>query len=223
MMNITYLIISLIVVSVLLVLSNRNETINIKDKYPNVKLANTFVNKDITQALFDELKDLTHKLSNCKNLTLSGVCKKYKYIPATTDENITMDLDNITKIILGKINSDTNNFRFMKNLRIAAAQINTTVGDINGNVDLISNYIEKSQEYGVDIVAFPELSITGYPPEDLLFNDEYINANIQGLEKIKNKFNNILSLIGFVEKDDQNNKIYNSVAGLFNGKINFSI
>ena len=109
----------------------------------------------------------------------------------------------------------------MKNLRIAAAQINTTVGDINGNVDLISKYIEKSQEYGVNIVAFPELSITGYPPEDLLLNDEYINANIQGLEKIKNKFNNILSLIGFVEKDDQNNKIYNSVAGLFNGKINF--
>ena len=109
----------------------------------------------------------------------------------------------------------------MKNLRIAAAQINTTVGDINGNVDLISKYIEKSQEYGVNIVAFPELSITGYPPEDLLLNDEYINANIQGLEKIKNKFSNILSLIGFVEKDDQNNKIYNSVAGLFNGKINF--
>ena len=74
----------------------------------------------------------------------------------------------------------------MKNLRIAAAQINTTVGDINGNVDLISKYIEKSQEYGVNIVAFPELSITGYPPEDLLLNDEYINANIQESETGKN-------------------------------------
>ena len=65
-------------------------------------------------------------------------------------------------------------------IRIAAAQINTTVGDIKGNIELIKKNIEKSLNYGVDIIAFPELSITGYPPEDLLHNEEFIAKNLNG-------------------------------------------
>ncbi len=61
-------------------------------------------------------------------------------------------------------------------LRIAIAQINCTVGDLDGNAAKIKDYIEKAQSAGADIVAFPELAITGYPPEDLLnsFGDDVI-------------------------------------------------
>ena len=71
-------------------------------------------------------------------------------------------------------------------IRIAAAQINTTVGDIKGNVELIEKNIEKSLNYGVDIIAFPELSITGYPPEDLLHNEEFISKNLNGVKLLGN-------------------------------------
>jgi hypothetical protein len=110
-----HLLIFLILIAVLLAFNkNKKKIINIKQKYPNVKLANTFVNKDITQALFDELKDISRNLSNCNNLKLKGKCKEYKYIPATTDENLIMDLDNISKLIISRINSETSNFKFIK-------------------------------------------------------------------------------------------------------------
>ena len=89
--------------------------VNIKQKYPNVKLANTFVNKDITQALFDELKDISRNLSNCNNLKLKGKCKEYRYIPATTDENLIMDLDNISKLIISRIYPNILNIKYYIN------------------------------------------------------------------------------------------------------------
>ena len=110
-----HLISFLILIAFLLAFNKKkNKIVNIKQKYPNVKLANTFVNKDITQSLFDELRDISKKLSNCNNLTLKDKCKEYKYIPATTDEDLIMDLDNISKLITARINSETNNFRFIK-------------------------------------------------------------------------------------------------------------
>ncbi len=62
-------------------------------------------------------------------------------------------------------------------IRVAAAQINTTVGDIEGNARLIEEWIGRAKEQGVDLVAFPELTITGYPPEDLVLYDNFIAAN----------------------------------------------
>ena len=109
-----YLITFLGIIAALLAFNNNIKEINIKQKYPNVNLTNMFVNKDPTQSLFDELKELTKKLTNCKKVELKGRCKEHKYIPATTDENLTMDLDNISKLITSKINSETNNFRFIK-------------------------------------------------------------------------------------------------------------
>ena len=107
-------------------------------------------------------------------------------------------------------------------IRIAAAQINSTVGDIEGNVKLIEKYIEKSLNYGVDIIAFPELSITGYPPEDLLHNEEFIAKNLNGMKYVSNLCKEIISFVGYVDKNFDTNTIYNSVAELSEGKINFN-
>ena len=63
----------------------------------------------------------------------------------------------------------------MSKLRIALAQINPTVGDLNGNVLKIKNFIEQARSFDSDIVVFPELSITGYPPEDLLHKSHFID------------------------------------------------
>ena len=109
-----YLITFLVVIAALLAFNNKKKDVKIKQMYPDVNLANTFVDKDITQALFNELKDISKKLSNCNNLNLKGKCKEHRYIPATTDENLVMDLDNISKLITANINSETNNFRFIK-------------------------------------------------------------------------------------------------------------
>ena len=64
-------------------------------------------------------------------------------------------------------------------LRVAAAQINTTVGDIDGNSRLIEKWIGLAEEQGADLVAFPELTITGYPPEDLVLYKNFIEV-LQG-------------------------------------------
>ena len=111
----------------------------------------------------------------------------------------------------------------MTSIRIATAQINTTVGDIHGNSELISNAIQKAQKIGCDIIAFPELAITGYPPEDLLLSQPFIQANIDALHKITEKCQNITAIIGMVDatKDNSGNiqNIHNAAAIIVNQHI----
>ena len=102
-------------------------------------------------------------------------------------------------------------------LRVAAAQINTTVGDIDGNARLIESWIGRAQEQGAEIVAFPELTITGYPPEDLVLYDNFIEANIAALKRIAATVGNIVALVGFVDSKD--GKLYNAAAVLHEGKV----
>ena len=102
-------------------------------------------------------------------------------------------------------------------LRIAAAQINTTVGDIDGNARLIESWIGRAQGQGAEIVAFPELTITGYPPEDLVLYDNFIEANIAALKRIAETVGNIVALVGFVDSKD--GKLYNAAAVLHEGKV----
>ena len=64
-------------------------------------------------------------------------------------------------------------------IRIAAAQINPTVGDLDGNQKLIVDYIRQAKAVEADIVIFPELAICGYPPEDLLHKDHFVQDNIK--------------------------------------------
>lgn len=74
----------------------------------------------------------------------------------------------------------------MRTLRIGLAQINPTVGDLGGNTQKILDYIGRARELGVDLVAFPELAITGYPPEDLLLKPDFIQANLDCLRGCSN-------------------------------------
>ena len=62
----------------------------------------------------------------------------------------------------------------MKKIRIALAQINPTVGDLSGNVKKIISDINRARKFKADVVAFPELAVTGYPPEDLLLKPQFI-------------------------------------------------
>jgi NAD+ synthase (glutamine-hydrolysing) len=104
----------------------------------------------------------------------------------------------------------------MKSLRIALAQINLIVGDIKGNTDKIIDYIQKAKLSGADIVVFPELAITGYPPEDLLLKPQFIKDNVNALEKIRDATEDIVAVVGFVDLDDD---IYNAAAIIYDGDI----
>ena len=72
----------------------------------------------------------------------------------------------------------------MKSLRIGLAQIDATVGDLEGNVRKIVEVLDRARGLGVALVAFPELAITGYPPEDLLFKPAFIEANLRALDDV---------------------------------------
>ncbi len=104
----------------------------------------------------------------------------------------------------------------MRSLRIALAQINPTVGDLDGNVDKIVDHIRKARKAGAGIVAFPELAITGYPPEDLLLKTQFIDDNLNALKKVRDNVGNIIAIVGFVDRRDD---IYNAAAVLYNRKV----
>ncbi len=104
----------------------------------------------------------------------------------------------------------------MEKLRLALAQINTTVGDFEGNFDKIKSGIKQANKLEADIVLFPELAICGYPPEDLLLKPDFINANQHYLEKLIPLCKNLTAIIGFVETTDD---IYNAAAVIQNGKL----
>lgn len=106
----------------------------------------------------------------------------------------------------------------MDNIRVAIAQINTIVGDIKGNSKKIKRNIKKAHDNHADIVVFPELTITGYPPEDLLYRHDFIEENLTALNKIAkySKGKDILVILGFVDLDTD---IYNAAASIYNGQI----
>jgi NAD+ synthase (glutamine-hydrolysing) len=98
----------------------------------------------------------------------------------------------------------------MKSLRIALAQINSTVGDLYGNGEKILAFTKKAVRYKTDLVAFPELALTGYPPEDLLLKPQFISDNISELMKISSRISGAAVIVGFV--DSRENKLYNAAA-----------
>ncbi|MCM8822266.1 MAG: NAD+ synthase [Candidatus Omnitrophica bacterium] len=102
-------------------------------------------------------------------------------------------------------------------VRVACGQINSTVGDLRNNAEKILFYVEEARKLGVDIISFPELSITGYPPEDLLMKDSFLKDNIKTLNAIARKIGDIITIIGFVDRKDS--KIFNAAAIVHNKKI----
>ena len=104
----------------------------------------------------------------------------------------------------------------MLSLRVALAQINPTVGDLEGNTAKIIDYIDRAREAGAALVAFPELALTGYPPEDLLLKPQFIQENLDLLREIAEHTSGITAVVGFVDADDD---IYNAAAILHDGAI----
>ena len=104
----------------------------------------------------------------------------------------------------------------MRTLRIGLCQINTTVGDIEGNTKKILDYIAKGKKMGADLLVFPEMAVTGYPPEDLLLMPKFIDANLKAIQTIAKSTSSITAVVGFVSKDGD---IFNSAALLHHGKL----
>ncbi len=90
----------------------------------------------------------------------------------------------------------------MSLLRIAGAQVNLTVGDIDGNLHIILEAMERAEDAEADVLLLPELAITGYPPEDLLLRRSFIDQNIEALREIAQASENTAVVVGFVDRVD---------------------
>ena len=103
-------------------------------------------------------------------------------------------------------------------LRVAIAQVNSTVGDLQGNSAKISRYIEKAKDYSTDIICFPELALCGYPPEDLLLKPKFIIDNVFALKNLAGTINgDIVAVVGFA--DGSFKETYNAAAVIYNRQI----
>jgi len=102
-------------------------------------------------------------------------------------------------------------------MRLTLAQVNATVGDIKGNVNRMQDLSIKAFELGSDIVVFPEMSICGYPPEDLLLKKQFIDDNRLAVEHLAKNCPDITIIAGFAEANEKG--YYNSLAVLQEGRI----
>jgi NAD+ synthase (glutamine-hydrolysing) len=101
-------------------------------------------------------------------------------------------------------------------LRIALAQLNPTVGDLDGNVAKIVAAYDQAEAAGCDIVAFTELAITGYPPEDLVLKAGFVADNLEALAKVAAHTGRCAAVVGYVAADRD---IYNAAAICANGEV----
>jgi NAD+ synthase (glutamine-hydrolysing) len=106
-------------------------------------------------------------------------------------------------------------------MKVALAQINTTVGDIRGNRDRVIRELDKAEGIGADLAVFPELCLTGYPPRDILGIHGFVNANIRALNEIAARVGRVAAVIGFVDRNHQDGgrEFYNAAAFLCDGKV----
>lgn len=104
----------------------------------------------------------------------------------------------------------------MRLLRIALAQVNTTVGDLDGNAALILRGVAAAREARADLVVFPELTLTGYPPEDLLLRPQFITDNLAALDRVARQVKGVAAVVGFADRQDD---IYNAAAFIHRGCV----
>ena len=103
-------------------------------------------------------------------------------------------------------------------IRIAAAQINSTVGDLAGNRGKIAENIRRAKEQSADIVIFSELTVCGYPPEDLLYKDHFVRDNIKILRSLIKETAGITAIVGFADRDKKK-RLYNAAAVICNKRL----
>ena len=101
-------------------------------------------------------------------------------------------------------------------VRVALAQINSTVGDLEGNTSKIIASIAEASGNGADIVVLPELAVCGYPPEDLLLRPRFVSQNLTCLEHIAERTHGPVVVVGFVDSDSD---VYNAAAVIHDGRI----
>ena len=104
----------------------------------------------------------------------------------------------------------------MRTFRLAMAQMNATVGDLDGNAERIIADIHEARGLGADLVAFPELALPGYPPEDLLLKPQFIRENRERLRQVAAECKGIAAIVGFIDADAD---IYNAAAVIHDGEI----
>ncbi len=90
----------------------------------------------------------------------------------------------------------------MSHIRIAMAQINAVVGDIDGNTWKVAAGIRRAREAGADLVLFPEMTIPGYPPEDLLLKPSFLRANLDAVRSLTPLTEGITAIVGFADVGD---------------------
>src|SRR5688572_30541657 len=102
-------------------------------------------------------------------------------------------------------------------VRIALAQMNTTVGDIDGNTARIIETIERAEARAAHVVAVPELAITGYPPEDLVLKRPFVGENREALDSIAARTGSTAAIVGFVDEEDGH--LFNAAAICHEGRV----
>jgi NAD+ synthase (glutamine-hydrolysing) len=103
----------------------------------------------------------------------------------------------------------------MRQLRLGLAQVNATVGDLDGNFKKLLEYVERARAQGVDVLAFPEMVITGYPPEDLLLKPSFIETAIARTRDLLPYTSGMTVIVGTVDRDVD---LYNAAAVLHDGR-----
>ncbi len=101
-------------------------------------------------------------------------------------------------------------------MRLALGQINTTVGDVAGNAELVRDGIRAARRQQADLVLFPELALTGYPPEDLLLKEHFLADAAKALADLAAEADGIVAVVGFPERADD---VYNALAVLSEGAV----
>src|SRR5437773_1909805 len=103
-------------------------------------------------------------------------------------------------------------------MKIALGQINTTVGDLDGNVAKMAEWAARATEAGAELVCFPELAVTGYPPEDLVLRPEFVADNLEALERLaRDTAGGCAVLTGFVDRTDRG--LHNAAGLLRDGRV----
>jgi NAD+ synthase (glutamine-hydrolysing) len=101
-------------------------------------------------------------------------------------------------------------------MRLALCQMNATVGDIEGNAERIRVGLRGARDAGAELVLFPELALTGYPPEDLLLREHFLADAASALRELAVETHGVVALVGFPERAED---VYNAAAVLADGAV----
>jgi NAD+ synthase (glutamine-hydrolysing) len=113
-------------------------------------------------------------------------------------------------------------------IRVAGAQLNLTVGDIEGNERLVADAMARAEAVDADVLLVPELALTGYPPEDLVHREDFVTANLEALDRLASLSGRVTTVVGFVDRargesrgsvDSEERLVANAAAVLTAGEI----